>query len=204
MHMPERKDWDVTISPSNAFGGFAPWRPGYVLPRAWHSTVDGEHLPYRVELDFTADEDGPQCQAVRFVVREEPLRVARLRHAQLGECIEMAIAAAAFRVEQHGKEQVVSLGGPRGEQLTEHGNVDMTERVRLASQAPQHHAYGTDKHLREVADIYLAASGKPTQAVALAFAPTPRSTVARWIAKARQRGFIPATTRGRATAGRRD
>lgn len=61
-----------------------------------------------------------------------------------------------------------------------------------------------DEALEEVARVYLEAwqVGEPTLAVAEAFSLS-RSAAAKRVARARERGFLPKTTRGRAAGGRR-
>jgi hypothetical protein len=58
-----------------------------------------------------------------------------------------------------------------------------------------------DLFFRRVADVYKTASrstGKPVEAVADAF-NAPRTSAANWIREARARGYLPPTTKGRAT-----
>jgi hypothetical protein len=176
------KQWRVTTEPG---GGFVSWRPDYALPRRWRTTLDAEHLPYRVELEFATRNGTPECWAMRLVARDdgEAISASRVRVIRIEECIRVAITAAAMRIERRGEEIVFTPGSP-----------DLTERVELASRP------GSDDHLREVAKVYEQASEKPTLAVQQALGPVAHSTAARWVVEARRRGFLPPTTRGRRSA----
>ena len=178
-----RKRWQITTRLGR---GFVAWRPGYGLPRRWTSRLDGDHLPYVVELDFVADDErGPDCRSVRFLVREggEPIAGRAIREVPITECLNVAIGAAAAREEQRPGEVVYRIGG---------GDPDVTEQHQLAARAPR----TSDEHLREVADVYSRTPEKPTQAVQHHFAPTSYSTAARWVMQARRRGFLPPAQRG--------
>jgi hypothetical protein len=194
---PSEREWRVTTQLSGGFpaGGFpVPWRPDYALPRQWHSTLDGEGLPYIVELDFAADEAGPSCQALRLVAREagEPVSARRLREVPVAECIQVAISSAAMRFERRAGELRVAIGG-----------TDPADTMELARKVRPRSATTSDEHLREVADVYLKAPEKPTRAVEDAFGPISHSTAARWVGEARRRGFIPPIKRGRTSARRK-
>jgi hypothetical protein len=182
------RQWRVSTEPVEGpepGAGFVPWRTDYWLPRHWRTTLDGEHLPYRVELEFATRNGTPECRAVRLVARDdgEAIMASRVRNIRLDECTRVAVTAAAMRVEHRGDEIVFTPG-----------DRDLTERVEQASRP------GSDDHLREVARVYNQASEKPTQAVERALGPVAHSTAARWVVEARRRGFLPPTTRGRRSA----
>jgi hypothetical protein len=176
-----QKQWRVTTEQG---GGFVSWRPDYALPRRWRSTLDAEHLSYRVELEFATRNGTPECWALRLVARDDgdAISASRVREVRIEECIRVAITAAAMRIERRDDEIVFTPG-----------STDLTERVELASRP------GSDDHLREVAKVYEQASEKPTLAVEKAFV-VPHSTAARWVVEARRRGFLLPTTRGRPSA----
>ena len=181
----KQRDWSVTTQPGQ---GFVAWRAGHALPRTWSTTIDAEHLPYVVELGFTADEGtGPRCVALNLASRDngEPVTARRLRGVPIGECIQLAIASAAAREERRTDEVVFHLGSPDIEENLEHTTPRMSR-----------------EHLKAVADVYRAAPKQPTLAVEQAFAPVPRSTVSRWIRRARDLGLIEDTTHGRQAAGK--
>jgi hypothetical protein len=180
-----RQKWQVSTEHQ---GPPVPWRPGYGLPRRWKTRLEREGLPYLVELEFAAGDDGPQCRSIRLDARANgvPIGARDIRKVPIGECVQLAIASAAMREERHPGEIVYQFGG---------GHPNITEQVTLARPVDER---TKDAHLREVADIYQshADTGKPTQAVQDAF-NRPYSTAARWVMQARQRGFLPPTKQGR-------
>jgi len=145
-------------------------------------------LPYLVELEFAVGGDGPQCRTIRVDARDDgpPIGAREIRKVPIGECIQLAIASAAMRVERQSDAISYQIGG---------GRPNVTEQVRLARPADKR---TRDAHLRDVAETYRAheETGKPTQAVENVFG-CPYSTAARWVMQARARGFLPPTTRGR-------
>jgi hypothetical protein len=168
---------------------FVPWRRDYGLPRSWRATLEAEHLPYIVELDFTAEEnDGPSCRAIRLASREggEPISARRVRDVPIAECIQIAVGHAGIPIERTADEIRFKMGPRSAEHLTE----------SLAHARPRS-ANTSDEHLREVARIYLGATGKPTRAVEEEFGPISHSTAARWVGEARRRGFLPPATNSR-------
>ena len=191
MNKDQLREWRVTTRLSGGFpaGGLpVSWRAGYALPRRWQTTLDAEHLPYIVELEFVADESGPSCRAIRVLARDagKPISVRRIRDVPIAECIQRAVSAAVMRVEWRpgGEISYAPMGG------------DFDETMELARPRA---ASTSDEHLRDVADVYMKAPEKPTRAVEEAFGPISHSTAARWVGKARERGFIP-KARGRTSA----
>lgn len=181
----------TTWAAKNTYGGgFVDWRPGYSLPRRWTTELDRQDLPYVVELEFAAEDGGPSCRAVRLIAREEspPISARSIREIPVAECIRVAITSAAVHTEKRPGEIVYQLGG---------GDPDLTAQLRMA-RTPDRRT--SDEHLREVAEVYRRASEKPTQSVQDAYGWISYSTAARWVMQARQRGFLPRTTRGRRTA----
>ncbi len=176
--------WRVQTNPG---APFVWWRADRYLPVRWRSVIDGEHLPYTAELVFTADKDGPRCEAITYHAREggEAISPRRLRAMPAGALIELAVFSAAQRGEHQPGHQAIRFGGGMG---------DISEEVRNVRPSRER---GNEAHLREVAQVYLAAEQHPTRAVQDHFASPSYSTAAHWVAKARQRGFLPPTTRGR-------
>jgi hypothetical protein len=179
------KEWHV----SNAWRGHpVHWRPGYGLPSRWKTTLDRDDLPYLVELEFTAGDNGPSCHAIRFAAHDSgsPIGARDIRKVPIGECIQLAIASAAIREERRPGEIAYQLGG---------GDADMTAQTRMARPRDKR---TSDEHLHKVAEIYRHAGEKPTQAVQDEWSwPISYPTAARWVTQARQRGFLSPTTRGR-------
>jgi hypothetical protein len=169
--------WNATIKYTAE--PFVPWRPGYYLPPHFTTILDGEGLPYLLELDFVT-QDGPECRAVRFHARDdgESISARGIREIPLGEAIGESIGLAAAPVEERDGQLIVNLPAK-----SRTGEAFKLARERGVS----------DRKLREVAAIYRAAHEKPTQAVQRhpAFAPISYSTAARWVMEARRRGFLP-------------
>lgn len=92
------------------------------------------------------------------------------------------------------------LGDARSEQAVAWDEL----RVKLAAEGADEktiNAARKDFFYRRVADVYLTASretGKPVEAVADAF-NAPRTSAVNWVREARVRGYLPPTTKGRAT-----
>jgi len=184
MDNQNEKCWSVETKPS---GGYVSWRPGFGLPFRWTTRLDREDLPYEVELDFITNEGGPQCRAVRFLARAggDPIGTLGIRKIPLAECIEVAITSAAAREEREPGVVSYAIPSPGFRE-------DVSEPLRLARARGRH----IDDHLRRVAEVYLSAGGKkPTQAVQEHWLPCSYSTAARWVGKARKRGYIPPVNR---------
>jgi hypothetical protein len=155
------------------------WRPGLTLPRQWTETFDAsERLPYRVELELEGDRDGPQCRAIRLVARPgETITASGLREVPLGQLIRLSAIEALGADMQAAADAV--MASRFGGSMSESGDVI----------EPADHA--SDEHLQRVAEVYLAARKKPTQAVHDNWPFVSYSTAARWVGLARRRGFIP-------------
>ena len=183
------REWKVTTThtgPAITGPGDLPvqWRSDYGLPRSWRTTLEAEHLPFIVELDFLASaEGGPSCRAVRMTARDDdtPISARRLREVPVAECIRIAITHAAIPITRHADGRVEFRMWDTG---------PLPERFELARDIRPRTANTSDEHLREVAETYMAASEKPTQAVEEAFGPISHSTAARWVGEARRRGFL--------------
>jgi hypothetical protein len=176
----------ITGTRENPSGFPVQWRTDRALPPHWHSVLDGEGLPYIVELDFVADHRGPVCVGVRLGGRDsgEPISPRRLRAVPLGECIQIAIADAVIPIRRDD-DGITFVMTPTRKERDFAGSMEAARSIRPRS------ANTGDEHLREVAAVYLAAPEKPTQAVERAFGPISHSTAARWVGEARRRGFIP-------------
>jgi hypothetical protein len=175
------------------FAWLTDWRPGFAIPARFTTTIDGDWLPYRVELDLAVNDDEVSCSAVKLEAREdgEPVTARGMRGIPLGECIRLATASALRPTRHEAGQVVVDLLGPRAERR------DNMAEQELASRGPQRRM--SEDWLREAAEIYSSAEEKPTQAVERLHsqAPISYSTAARWVMQARQRGFLPPTKRGR-------
>jgi hypothetical protein len=84
--------------------------------------------------------------------------------------------------------------------LTSKDRAKLRRRIRAATHARAGRPKITRDLLQEVADVYRRAHERgdpPTQAVADHF-PTPRSTAAKWVQRAREEGFLGKTEERRA------
>jgi hypothetical protein len=165
------------------------------LPSRFTTVIEGDWLPYRVELDLAATPGDVTCLAVRLEAREDgdPVTARGVRDVPLGECIRLATASSRRVVREEDGQLVIELAGPLGEM----------EEFDLGSR-PQRRV---DKaRLREAADIYVDAKENPTKAVRERHSqgPISYSTAARWVMEARRLGFLPPAKRGRASATKED
>lgn len=184
--------WRARIHYDHEAGPPVPWRrAGYALPRRWQAQIEAPGLPYLVELDFSAGDDGPSCRAIRLMAREDgpEINPREIRSVPVGRCIQFAISAAALREERTPQGIRYSYGGEPYGTYSSAG----VEAFRLARPTD---VRTKDARLREVAAIYKAAedTGKPTRAVADEL-PTSYSTAARLVMEARRRGFLPPSRR---------
>jgi hypothetical protein len=173
VHQPEdggtTRTWQTATTRG---GGWISWRSGLMLPRSWHTTISGEHLPCDVELDFEADGDEPRCVAISF---GGPSLTPRLVDAvPIGACIDAAITAAARRGSADGSVISITLAG---------GSADLSDvLVELRGRGGIDYA--------RVARVYLAGGKAPTQAVCDEMIVT-YSTAQRYVAECRRRGLLP-------------
>lgn len=173
--------WRANLRPDSSQPP-VPWRPGHVLPRRWDATVEADNLPYSIELEFTADDNGPRCRSIRLIAPEGgEISPREIRNVPVGRCIQFAIGIAARRWEPGRRPFTEVFGGKAG-----HVPAGV-EAFRLARPSD---ARVKDARLREVAAIYKAAEGKPTRAVADGL-PISYSSAARLVGEARRRGFLP-------------
>jgi hypothetical protein len=182
MSQDEMRTWRTQTTPG---GGWIPWRPGYWLPRRWTTRLDGDHLRYKVELDFETGDNGPQCRSVRLTARDDEAAISArdIRSVPIAACIDQAVSSAAQRGEETAGQIRISLGGSDLNEVLTHNRPRQDRRT-------------TDRHLREVAAVYRAATTKPTKAVEDHWSPVSYSTAARWVMQARRRGFLPPTKSG--------
>jgi len=148
------------------------------------AVIDDDHLPYRVEMRVrTSTAVGrPEIDALLLVRRDGPITTESLRRCNVSGLLRAAIAAdtrprvdnpdGTFRVLDVGEPENQAWGGPR--------------------LGPGRGRAMPADHLEQVARIYreaLAAGLPPTKAVRLKMNAS-QSTAARWVAQARDRGFL--------------
>jgi hypothetical protein len=176
----------VSIQYGAKGGWLTDWRPGYAIPSRFTATIEGDWLPYRVELNLAVNEDGVSCEGIQLKAPDGEITARGIRKVPLGECIELA-TTAALRPVEHGEDSLtIQLMGPPG---------DVTREATLARREPQLRL--SDETLQETARIYLAAERNPTAAVRREHSegPISYSTAAKWVQRARQLDLIPPANR---------
>jgi hypothetical protein len=157
--------------------------PRFVVPQRFVAATTRDGV--RVELTIEVDDHGvPQCTGLELRRQPggEPITGEALRNVPVARLMREAITQAA------SSERVPKV-------MTDSASVGATARIRARGVSL------SDEHLREVAERYRAALDRgirsPTQTVANEL-NAPRSTVARWVATARERGLLGPAMRGRA------
>jgi hypothetical protein len=165
----------------------------YAVPRRFVSTVRDKDLSVEVEMETEVDDRGrPHCR--RLEVR--PLDHAEvtgdtLRRIPIARWLGFLMTEAMWRVTAPGEMQTGMLQAERAE---------FYERYAQGARRPRSGSPITADHLCKVAELYRAALERgdpPTQTVADEMYAA-RSTAARWVAKARERGLLGPSLPGRA------
>lgn len=142
--------------------------------------LEGHQL--EVRLDLVA-EDGTYAVDelhARRLPGSPPLNISRLRDdLPLEELVDIAMATISNSIAE-------KLGQPAQDWNA------LTPPKRTSR-----NWVVTDEHLKEVAEVYRSAPSAPTEAVAKRFPPVSHRQASRWVAKARERGFLPPTTKGK-------
>jgi hypothetical protein len=183
--------------------------PGVTFEARWdilaHRPVDVGHgvmLPeqfiarfivgddHTVEMDIATVDGAPVCNAVRVIrhPRRPSLSGHELRRFPLAEWVRYACS-------------MVGVGNQGGVQTTSAEWKTDTYRADVERVIPQPWRRNvlTDDFLKEVASVYRAnADSAPIEAIREAW-PSAHSTAARWVRLARDRGFLPPTTQGKAS-----
>lgn len=171
------------------------------IPRRFRAT---EVLPGGVlaELEVEVDDWGrPSCRRLQVTAADELVTGATLRKVPVARLLSEAATSAAswYRFKSSTPGGGAKFVPPSGNELLEVH--DQFSRVRK----PRRGSPLTEKHLRKVANEYrraLEEGGKrnaPTEAVSREM-HVSRSTAARWVALARERGFLGPARQGRASA----
>jgi hypothetical protein len=150
-----------------------------------------------VELEVAIDDHGvPRCRRLEIRAEDGPVSGDLIRRIPLARVMRKAVTAAARKLEPPGEDEAVEAWV---RELPASERLEFYEQYSKRGRSPQRGSPITDENLRQVADLYRAALERgdpPTQTVADAMY-VARST-ARWVAKARERGFLGASMRGRA------
>lgn len=182
----------------------------YAVPRWIEAHVDIGDLD--VELGIEVDAHGTaRCRELR--VQTYTARARELGTGTLGEdestisgellrtipvarLVREAVTAAMNKVRELPDGRVVPL-------ITDQGDRDeFYASFAGGMRQPRRGSPLSDDHLRRVADLYRAALERgdpPTQTIADEFpVPLARSTAAKWVMKARERGFLGPAMQGKA------
>jgi transposase len=159
---------------------------------------------YLVTLDFA--EVGGRLECVRFSIgaavetpdapEPEPVTASAIRSVPLQRLIDKALAEETKNLRRWARRAGDSDSG------------DYLQARAAAAEASLPRAQGrpreySEEHFKEVADAYTRAwkiGDRPTKAVAEQW-QVSRSTAAKWVARARATGLLPATERGRPLGG---
>jgi hypothetical protein len=176
----------------NMLHGFTPYGTGLALPQRfsarWEDFVDEHQRSLTVELGFEVRDSRPVIVRVAVTIEGDadgPFITEQDMRIPLGHFYREAVAAIAHRVEANPEGGVRLVPTDEGEVSA--GEIPARRRVRLS-----------DDFLREVGRVYsqaLDAGEHPTQAVfdKVLHDGHPagaRSTVSRWVRRARERGFL--------------
>jgi hypothetical protein len=173
--------------------GFAPLDHHWAVPR--YFTVVGEFADdTEVELAVEVDDEGTaSCR--KLEVRNAAVTSAVLRGVPIARLLAHGMTLASFEIGEPRPSGVVTLSVP-----TMNRRADFYDRHAKGARRPRKGSPLTDENLRQVAELYRAALKRgdaPTQTVADGM-NVARSTAARWVAKARESGFLGPAIRGRA------
>lgn len=209
-----------------ASGDLVPYLGRYLIPP--HYTVELEDDRFASMVDVLVEDGAPRCVGIRRrrdVPNPHELRKPHVRPALTGELLRrlplhrvLQVTATAIAFEQ-GRHKVSDIDplDVLGLKPDEDGKVELRTPVRWggrdamgavmkaheqAVRAPRRGSRIADAQLRTVASVYREAlrTGAPPAEAVKDELGVPRSTAGRWVAEARRRGFLPATTRGRAAA----
>lgn len=161
----------------------------------------------------------PTCADLRLEQREQPIDGTMLRKVPLSTYLREAVAHAAFRFTRDraaAEKAREELGGQVGREREVDGepawvfrepdksmSADVLEVRGVAKKSSRQPRRGiplTDDDLRDIAAMYREAvrvSRAPTEALAQRMGVS-RPTMSRWIAKARERGFLGPARQGSA------
>jgi hypothetical protein len=175
-----------------------PWtivrlRDGFGAPQRF--VAEGNSLAIEIELDA---EGIPQCRGLNLRDTDGVgITTKTLRRVALVRLMREAVAQAArlyTPVEKDGKPVFRIVSTPPSEAASFYeGYVKEARRPRQGSPV-------TDERLQAVADLYRKAieEGQPPTREIADSMHVGRSTAARWVAKARERGYLGPAIQGRA------
>lgn len=182
----------MTISVSYDFGPLSRIGPQTGLPSAFYVKYEEGDRP-TVELEIEVLNGVPVCQAIHVRRMAGPsLSGTELRRVPLTDVIERACRDVALRLVEVLPDGSAAWEPPQGDAVLERAVARDVIKARQRRKI-------TDALLRDVARIYREQleSGQPTQEVAAAYGVS-KAQAARYVRQARDRGFLGATTQGKA------
>lgn len=172
--------------------------PDLVAPT--HLFAKTQHEGAEVEFDVVIDDRGtPQCRRLEVRTEDGSVGGEMLRRIPVARLLRMAVTAAARKLEPK-REGEPDPDEPWVRDMPSTERMEFYRDYAKGARAPRRGSLLTDENLRQVAELYRAAIKRgdpPTQMVAEAM-HVARSTAARWVGKARERGFLGPSMRGRA------
>jgi hypothetical protein len=165
----------------------------YSLPSQYVIRVDDPRYPVRIVLDVEVTDQGVECIALDCVRRERarPVSLEVLRDIRVWDIIEKSLPLAAqairFRPDAASDGDVLNVS-----EIDVESPPDFLALFQERTKQPVRRGVPVDdRRLREAAHIYVAAlpSRKPTDAVRRHFGVS-RATAARYVRRARERGFM--------------
>ncbi len=195
----------------------------YVVPQRFRALISRENA--EVVVDIVMEQGKPLCRELTILPGEPGGEVtsAAVHSVALNRMLRDAVMAAGRKFESpawedpqapgrgsysgllvprrsRGLEDAVPRGGrPQPVALTTADRAEFYEQFAAGARLPRQGSPLTDENLHQVAELYRAAvehGDPPTQTVADAM-HAARSTAARWVAAARERGFLGPAVRGR-------
>jgi hypothetical protein len=167
----------------------------YALPRHfWITyTLEGDE---RLRLDVAVDDRGSaHCTRIEVLASDESgITTETLRGVPVARLLRLGTTAALMKYERSADGDVIGFARTDNEEKRQ-----FYQRYSQARRPKQGSAI-TDEQLEQVATVYRRAveDGKrPTEIVGETM-NVARSTAARWITRARERGFLGPALRGRA------
>lgn len=165
----------------------------YAVPRRFKSTARDDDLGIEVKFDTEIDDHGhPRCRQLEIrALGDSEITGDTLRRIPVGRWLGVLMAAAAWKVTG---PTTMQTGMPRSERAA------FYERYAQGARQGRQGTPVGDDHLRQVAELYRAALDRkdpPTQTIADEM-HAARSTAARWVAKARERGILGPALPGQA------
>ena len=184
----------ITPQPGSTTPRVLPDQRTAIFPRF---TAEGDHdeLGVWIAMHVEVDEWGtPRCEELTIRRLDgDSVTWQTLRSIPVDRLLGEAKAAAASWVVHEGGGTFVM---PTAEERVQ------IHRKAKGTRTPRRGSRTTDAHLREVEAIYRGAldAGRPPRLAICEHWYITKPTASRWIAKARERGFLGPATHGRASA----